>query len=69
MNEKIKELWEKTTCSSWPRPGKFTAGEYDHNLLVFAKSIMLECADACSNPRCGRDRTAQELIRDHFGVE
>ena len=35
MNEKVKQLWEKATESGWPRPGKFTAGEYDYLMERF----------------------------------
>jgi hypothetical protein len=44
MNERIKELWEESTVSMWPRPGKFTAGEYDYHLKKFAELIVKECA-------------------------
>ncbi len=68
MNEKVKQLWEKATESGWPRPGKFTAGEYDYNLTEFTKLIMQECAEACSDSRCGRESSAEELIIKHFGI-
>ena len=42
MNERIKELWEESTLSIWPRPGKFTAGEYDYNLKAFADALLRE---------------------------
>ena len=43
MNERIQELWEESTVSMWPRPGKFTAGEYDYHLAKFAELIVKEC--------------------------
>jgi len=43
MNKRIKELWVEGTGSTWPRPGKFTAGEYDYNLEKFAELIIKEC--------------------------
>ena len=43
MNERIKEMWEESTVSVWPRPGKFTAGEYDYHLKKFAELIVAEC--------------------------
>ena len=45
MNERIKEIWEKATVSTWPRPGKFTAGEYDYHLEKFAELIWQEAID------------------------
>ena len=45
MHERIKEMWEEATVSMWPRPGKFTAGEYDYHLEKFAELIVRECAD------------------------
>ena len=44
MNERIKTMWEESTGSMWPRPGKFTAGEYDIHLEKFAELIVQECA-------------------------
>ena len=41
----INQIWEGSTQSSWPRPGKFTAGEYDYNLEAFAKNIVKECVN------------------------
>lgn len=43
MNEeRIKELWVEATGSIWPKPNKFTAGEYDHHLLKFAELVITE---------------------------
>jgi len=44
MNERIKPMWEEATSSMWPRPNKFTAGEYDRHLEKFAELIVRECA-------------------------
>lgn len=68
MNELIKELWEDSTSSCWPKPGKFTAGEYDYNLEAFAKTIMDKCAVACSHSSCGKENSAEDLINKYFGV-
>ena len=46
MNEqRIKDMWEEATVTTWPRPGKFTAGEYDYHLKKFAELIVRECAN------------------------
>ena len=70
MNERIKELWEESTLSLWPRPGKFTAGEYDYNLKAFAELIVQECGVALSpmlRDMVSRGQ-AYDLIKQHFGV-
>ena len=70
MNERIKELWEEATVSTWPRPGKFTVGEYDYHLEKFAELIVRECAGHIMN---STDRHRKEyfasMILEHFGVE
>ena len=48
MNERIKEIWEEATVSVWPRPGKFTAGEYDYHLVKFAELIRADEREACA---------------------
>jgi hypothetical protein len=79
MNERIKELWEEATVSMWPRPGKFTAGEYDYHLEKFAELIVREMCQVI-NADCelqmrqrvitnlGGLTQARELIKQHFGV-
>lgn len=37
---KINKIWEDCTGSAWPRPGKFTAGEYDTHLEAFAITVV-----------------------------
>ena len=74
MNERIKELWEEATVSTWPRPGKFTAGEYDYHLKKFAELIVKECAHLVGGytkeNEFGTDvKEAHEEITKHFGVE
>ena len=75
MNERIKELWEEATVSTWPRPGKFTAGEYDYHLKKFAELIVRECKqvllDMIDEGQGEFDTLDQALteINEHFGVE
>ena len=74
MNERIKEMWEEATVSVWPRPGKFTAGEYDHHLAKFAELIVRRCLDILDVEDNGSHRTesvriAEYCIKKHFGVE
>lgn len=61
MSERIKELWEKATFSQWPRPGKFTAGEYSHHLEKFAELIVREYAT-----RLGQD--GRNML-EHLGIK
>jgi hypothetical protein len=44
MNERIKEMWEESTGSMFPRSGSFTAGEYDYHLEKFAELIARDFA-------------------------
>lgn len=75
MNEKIKELWEEATGSCWPRPGKFTAGEYDYHLEKFAKLVVNECLTFVEPMPGSGDiddlalESAHNGIKQHFGVE
>jgi hypothetical protein len=69
MNERIKEIWEEATVSVWPRPGKFTAGEYDYHIKKFAELIVQECASICYNSGfADPDAHAQNLLF-HFNVD
>lgn len=68
MNERIKELWEEATVSTWPRPGKFTAGEYDFHLKKFAELIVQECI-AWVEDNNGHDGPSISEMKEHFGVE
>ena len=65
----IEKLWEESTKSSWPRPGKFTAGEYDYNLQKFAELIAKECIGICLDNHYMTGDGYAELIREYFGVE
>jgi hypothetical protein len=67
MNERIKEMWEEATVSMWPRPGKFTAGEYDYHLEKFAELIVKECARVASD--YDGAHYVGDAIEKHFGVE
>ncbi len=72
MNERIKEMWEEATVSVWPRPGKFTAGEYDHHLAKFAELIVRECQHRVEQyiNECGEIASMpKSVIMKHFGVE
>ena len=66
MNERIQELWEEATVSMWPRPGKFTAGEYDYHLEKFAELIVRECAEVAYKRSV---HSGPSDIFKHFGVE
>ena len=76
MNERIKELWEEATVSTWPRPGKFTAGEYDYHLAKFAELIIQDCIgiahEVGRNPFIEACQERSKIIKNiekHFGVE
>ncbi len=69
MNERIKELWEESTVSMWPRPGKFTAGEYDYHLEKFAELIVAECMKLNRDILCEDDPDyLDQVYNEHFGV-
>lgn len=77
----IEKLWEESTKSSWPRPGKFTAGEYDYNLQKFAELIVKECIKSCGNHPDVENfgvlpiravivtKSCENNIREHFGIK
>jgi hypothetical protein len=71
MNERIKELWEESTVSMWPRPGKFTAGEYDYHLEKFAELIAKEYIENCRDMFIVGSVSWNLLNEklEHFGVE
>lgn len=72
MNEQIKTMWEESTGSVWPAPGKFTAGEYDYNLEKFAELIIRECITVINQPNGVGDDDVIRITKDvekHFGVE
>jgi hypothetical protein len=81
MNERIKSMWEVATGSVWPMKGKFTAGEYDHNLEKFAELIVRECAEKLiyraeqyskvkgQSLRVLYYRTASNIVLTHFDYE
>lgn len=74
MNEQLRELWEEATGSTWPHPGKFTAGEYDYQLEKFAEMIIQECLGIVNRHEYSYHEadplweTAQ-LIKQRFGIE
>ena len=71
MNKRLEELAAqagfdvealKTYPGGWPR----------EDLLVledFAQLIMEECISACATDQLGKTRSAEELIKRHFGVK
>ena len=77
MNERIKELWEEATVSTWPRSGKFTAGEYDYHLEKFAELLIAECKENFAKVwyEQGMDIRGGEIIKfldrfdEYLGVE
>jgi hypothetical protein len=70
MNERIKEMWEESTGSMFPRPGSFTAGEYDYHLEKFAELIVRECITIADEFELDVNRSGLvERIKKHFGVE
>jgi hypothetical protein len=84
MNERIRQLWEESTVSMWPRPGKFTAGEYDYHLEKFAELIVRECIKTIeyrAPGQMGKEgegwtngyddglKTGAWLLKEHFGVK
>ena len=74
MNDRIKAMWEEATYSIWPRPGKFTAGEYDTHLEKFAELIVKECLEMCKTSVGNADYNTGRLhclenIKEHFGLK
>ena len=70
MNERVIAHWEEATGSVWPRPYKFTAGEYDIHLKKFAELIVKECAHIAEvNQAENMGWNIGEIIKEHFGVE
>jgi hypothetical protein len=61
--EQIKEMWVEATGSIWPRPGKFTAGEYDFHLVKFAELIRKDCLQHLTT--VGQDH-AREILERYF---
>lgn len=76
MSSRIKEMWEESTNCGWPAPGKFTAGEYDHQLENFAELIIYHAAecvrtvlrDSSSTLNYEDAATIQQNIKAFFGV-
>lgn len=67
MHQSVKAMWEEATHCMWPKPGKFTAGEYDTHLENFAKLIVLECARIAKLHDENASNNAHEIL-DHFGL-
>ena len=67
-------MWEESTGSVWPRPGKFTAGEYDIHLEKFAELIVRECVDRIKRVGILEDIEIEgdmiaDAVKEHFRVE
>jgi hypothetical protein len=67
MNKQIEQLWVDATYQSWPKPNKFTAGEYDHHLMKFAKLIIDKCADAAVMARLADCPHPGDYVWEHLG--
>lgn len=69
MNDRAKTLWEETTLSIWPRPGKCTAGEYDYNLEAYTESVIRECAKVYWGIDNGEQHSEYvDALKKHFGL-
>lgn len=71
MNDLIKELAEKAgieiEIDDYGEVRLSTA--YGSSLEYFAKLVMQESASACSSFDCGRTKSAEDLINQHFKIE
>jgi hypothetical protein len=67
--QRIQDMWVEATGSIWPRPYKFTAGEYDIHLLKFAELIFNEAVAEVNQhlTNIGQDHV-REQVEKHFGV-
>lgn len=72
MNKRIKELAMQAGLSYMPSNYPDIADLYkgaDFELEKFAELIIKECISACATDRLGKTIGAEELIKEHFGVE
>jgi hypothetical protein len=67
MNEKIQQL-AKIAKERVPT-GLFVERWIEHYNEELAKLIIQECISACATDRLGKTVGAEELIKQHFGVE
>jgi hypothetical protein len=71
MTDKIEQLWEETTITTFPRHGKY-ASVYPDHIKEFAEAIVKECLSVM-NEQFWSDgheiNEAMEIIKAHFGVE
>ena len=65
MNERIWEIW-CTDVHSFARRQQLVDQEV---IEKFGELIVAECISACATDRLGKTVGAEELIREHFGVE
>ncbi len=73
MNERIKQLWEKSTGATVPAEGFYSSAS-NYNIEKFAELIVKECADVAQlntpdTEECEYTHLVSEKIREHFGVE
>jgi hypothetical protein len=68
MNERIRELWEKSTGATIPEDGYYSSAS-KYNIEKFAELIVGECylwAKENGGLGCEEDF---EALKEHFGVE
>jgi hypothetical protein len=74
MNQRIQDLAEQAEIYFSPSRIPETGFEYEgadisrEDLQRFAELIMAECISACATDRLGKTVSAEELIKQHFGV-
>ena len=68
MNERIRELAEQAGYKPLS-PSTFADELNEIFMRKFAELIMEECISACGTDQLGKTASAEELIKQHFGVE
>lgn len=68
MNEALKNLFFQAVGGSSTLRDNEEVTLTGADLESFAKSIMSECAWACSSSYCGRTKSASDLISERFGI-
>lgn len=78
MNERIRELARQAYIEArldenpkWRESfvSEAAMNEIQSTMVKFAELIVNECITACATDRLGKTVSAEELIRQHFGVE
>jgi transcriptional regulator with XRE-family HTH domain len=67
MNDRIAKLASESGFDV-SKDGKFGNYSTMFKLDKFAELIMAECISACATDRLGKTVSAEELIKQHFGV-